>query len=118
MGTREQPHPLAASAPAPPQGNAEHEGEQAFVERVARGVVARGLTVPAILFLESSKPLNLVAAQGLMAASPLLRLLVAAADLEQLTALLERRDSIERLLVAIEGCEARTRAPKARGGAP
>jgi hypothetical protein len=83
----------------------ETETDPQFVERIAAAIVRRRLTTPAILLLESSKPLNFIGSQMMIVAHPLLRMvfpLAAGPDYDRLVRLLEERDSIERLICAIE----------------
>lgn len=68
----------------------------------ARWLVRRGLTVPAIMFLESIKPLGFVAGQFLRCAAPFFSLFVAPERLAALSAQLEERDGIERFVQRIE----------------
>lgn len=79
--------------------------DAALLHRVAREVVRRHLVTPAILFLESAKPLNFVASQLLVFLDPILRLFLTLPDYGRLARLLERRESIEWLIVAIERAE-------------
>jgi hypothetical protein len=60
------------------------------------------MTVPAILLLESMKPLSFLGSQALHFFEPMVRSLFSVPDYERVAALLERRDSIEALLVRIE----------------
>jgi len=59
-------------------------------------------TVPAILFLESMKPLSFVGSQAMYFFEPMVRALFAVPEYERFAALMERRESVEALLVAIE----------------
>ena len=49
-----------------PDHNSLPEEEDAVLDKLARKVVARRMAVPAILFLESTKPLNFIASQVLV----------------------------------------------------
>lgn len=60
------------------------------------------MTVPAILFLESVKPLSFVGSQAMYFFEPMVRALFAVPEYERFAALMERRESVEALLVAIE----------------
>lgn len=63
------------------------------------------MTVPAILFLESVKPLSFVGSQALYFFEPMVRALFSVPEYEQFAALVERRENIELLLVKIEARE-------------
>jgi hypothetical protein len=60
------------------------------------------MTVPAILFLESVKPLSFVGSQALYFFEPMVRAVFTVPDYERFAALMERRENFEALLVAIE----------------
>ena len=96
-----------------PVARAETETDEAFLARIAREVVRRRLTTPAILFLESVKPLNVVGSQFLYFLDPIVHLFVPFPDLPRIARLLEDRDAIERLVLAIEACD-----PDRQGGPP
>ena len=60
------------------------------------------MTVPAILFLESVKPLSFVGSQALHFFEPMVTAVFTVPDYERFAALMERRENLETLLVAIE----------------
>ncbi len=60
------------------------------------------MTVPAILFLESAKPLSFLGSQALHFFEPLVRSFFSVPDYDRVALLLERRESLEDLLVRIE----------------
>jgi len=71
-------------------------------ERIAETTVRYRMTVPAILFLESVKPLSFVGSQALYFFEPMVRAIFTVPDYERFAALMERRENFEALLVAIE----------------
>ncbi|MDF1543869.1 MAG: hypothetical protein P1R58_02060 [bacterium] len=77
-----------------------------MVEKVARKVVEKGMTVPAILFLESVKPLNFIGAQALVFFEPIVQTLFNFNDYNTFQTALEKRESIEVLLLKIEEYDA------------
>ncbi len=89
----------AARAPGPPPRT---EEDERLLDKLAAGVVRYGMTVPAIFLLESSKPLSFVGGQFLHFLSPIVHSLVDARELDRLAFLLERRDTVEELLLRIE----------------
>lgn len=96
-------------APTPSPESALEKGRPArtpeddkLLDRIAAGVVRFGMTVPAIFLLESSKPLSFVGGQFLHFLSPMVHSLVDASEMDRLAHLLERRDTLEELLVRIE----------------
>jgi len=87
--------------------------DRALIERLADAIVRRGMSAPAILFLESVLPLNYVASQALTFLQPFLSVCFNPADCERVARLLERRRTLELLVNAIENrspaTETRTR---------
>jgi hypothetical protein len=73
-----------------------------LIDRIAEAIVKRGMAAPAAVFLESMGPVTFLGSQALLVCSPLLELAVDAKDLEQLTRLMERRETVPRLIAAIE----------------
>jgi hypothetical protein len=66
------------------------------------------MSVPAVLFLESVRPLNYVGSQALLFLRPFLTPLFAVREYEQVAAILERREGIAALVAAIDDA---TRGP-------
>ena len=73
---------------------------------MAEQVVARRMTVPAILFLESVKPVSFIGSQALYFFEPMVRAFFTVPEYERFAALLERRETLEALLVKIEARDA------------
>lgn len=78
----------------------------ALLERVADAVVKRSMAAPATMFLESLGPMNFLGSQALHFLTPILEFAFNAHEVEQVAHLLERRDTIAKLIVLIE-----TKAP-------
>lgn len=70
--------------------------------KIAAKIVERDLTVPAIMFLESIKPVSFLGSQMLVFANPVVSLIVQTGDYYRFVRMIEDRDNIERLTVAIE----------------
>ena len=85
----------------------------ALLDRVATRVVELHMEVPAILALESAKPLTVVASQALIFFEPMIQSLFRFTDYRRFTALVERRDVMESLLQRIEAGAERVRAERA-----
>ena len=60
------------------------------------------MTVPAIFFLESVKPLSFVGSQALHFFEPMVRAFFNVQDYERFALMMERRENLEALLVKIE----------------
>ncbi len=74
----------------------------ALLERVADAVVQRGMATPATLFLESVGPMNFLGSQALYVLTPILELAFSNEEVAQVAHLLERRETIPRLISLIE----------------
>lgn len=74
----------------------------ALLERIADAVVKRGMAAPATVFLESLGPMNFLGSQALYFLTPIVEWAFNAREVEQVARLLERRDTISRLLTLIE----------------
>src|SRR5688572_6147395 len=76
--------------------------DEELIELVAEKVVSARMTVRAILFVESSKPLSFVGSQFLYFLEPVVRACVKGDRYTRFAALLEDRNNVEILLQAIE----------------
>lgn len=82
-----------------------------LLERIADAVVKRGMAAPATVFLESLGPMNFLGSQALHFLTPILEFAFNVKELEQVARLLERRDTIARLIALIES-KSDPRAPQ------
>lgn len=83
-----------------------------LLDRIAKFVVRRGMTTPAILFLESVKPMNYLGSQVMAFFEPVVKILFSGQDYGELQQILERRESIEVLIQRIELADATGRSPE------
>ena len=99
------------SAPLTPE-------DLALLERVAARVVELRLEVPAVLTLESVRPLSFVASQAMFFFQPLVQALLRFGEYQRFAALAERREALEALTTLIErrAEEARDSRRAARAG--
>jgi hypothetical protein len=74
----------------------------ALLERVADAVVKRGMAAPATVFLESLGPMNFLGSQALYFLTPIVEWAFNAKEVELVARLLERRDTISRLITLID----------------
>jgi len=93
----------AARLPAKPDDML--DSDFALLTDLARKIVRRRLSVPAIFFLETAKPLNYVGAQAMVFFGPFVQVLFESPNYERYTELLERRPTLELLLQMIESYE-------------
>ena len=107
---RRQPAPLpdaatlVASAGACPATLA--PADDLLLAELALTVQRRGLATPAVLWLESVRPLSFVGAQAMHALTPFVQLVSAGARFARLAEIFEERGHLERLLRLIEAAAA------------
>ncbi len=91
--------------PSPEQKGIPPE-EDEVLDKVARKVVKWQMAVPAILFLESVKPLNFIGAQAMVFFEPIIQSVFSIKDYDTFRVAMERRENIENLLQRIEAYDA------------
>ncbi len=82
------------------------DAQAAAVDRVARFVVRFHLTVPAVLALESIRPLSFAGSQFMHVLSPSITVFLSTEDWDQLAHLLEDRRGLDYMLARIEALDA------------
>lgn len=93
--------------------------DQALLDRLARWIVERRMETPALLFLETARPLSFVGAQAMHFFQPLASVLFTGPDYERLARLMEDRQNLSLLLATIEGeADRREASARARRAAP
>ncbi len=80
------------------------------VDRVARFIVRFGLTIPAILSLESMRPLSFVGSQFMHVLSPSIAAVLPPLGWDDLARLLEDRRGLEYVIRRIEQLDEESRA--------
>ncbi len=88
--------------------------EDAVIDKLAKKVVDRGMAVPAIMFLESVKPLNFIGAQTMIFFEPIVQAVFNFKDYDVLRTALEKRETIEIMLLRIEKFDAVSHAREKR----
>jgi len=83
--------------------------DRALLERVATRIVELHVEVPAVLTLETCRPLSLLAGQTMLFFEPIVGALLRLPDYRRFAVLVERRDAVDCLLQLIE-----TRADEAQ----
>ena len=73
-----------------------------LLERIAETIVKRGMAAPATMFLESMGPMNFLGSQALHFITPIIECAFNFKEVEQIARLLERRDTVTRLIAIIE----------------
>jgi len=87
--THAKPEPLSAE-------------DEALIDRLAVRVVELRMDLPAILALESGRPLGFLASQAMVFFEPFARSIFRLPDYRRFATLIERRDTIEKLVTRIE----------------
>jgi len=91
-------HAFAIPKPAPFDAR-----DGALLDRLAEAVVARRLQAPALMLLETCRPLNVLGAQTMAFLQPFVQTTFrGAADYERFMELLDRRETIDALIARIE----------------
>jgi hypothetical protein len=91
------------------EGHSLSDEDTIFLERLAGWVVERRMAAPAILFLESVKPLNFVGSQFMFFFEPIVKIFVGGKGYTRFAQLMEDRDNVEMFLLCIEALEAESR---------
>jgi len=86
--------------------------DEAILDVVATRITRRGLGVPAIFFLESSKPLSFLGSQVLVFFEPFVKTFFEVKNYERFCLLVEERENVEKLIQKIEDCEEKLREEK------
>jgi hypothetical protein len=92
--------------------DASPESYDALVAKIAKAIVEREMTVPAIMLIESVKPLSFLGNQLLIFLNPIVSLVISSKDYYTFVRMIEDRDNLEKLLVAIEEENARVDAAR------
>jgi hypothetical protein len=87
-------------------GEAERAEREALMDRFAAAVVERRMAAPAILFLESVKPVSFLGNQALVFFQPIVQSLFEVRSYDKIVAILEDRQNLEYILKKIEELEA------------
>ena len=91
--------------------------DEALLDRLAARVVELHMEVPAILALESVRPLGFLASQAMVFFEPTARALFRLPDYRRLAALIERRETAEGLAAKIEARADEARRARRAAGA-
>lgn len=77
--------------------------KSAQIASIAELIAVRGMTMPAIFFLELHKPFSTLISAAITFSQPLIDALMGRQRARELIELLSSRESIEALIVALEG---------------
>jgi len=88
--------------------------EKDMLDVAAKAIVDRGMAAPAVMLLDSMKPLGDLASGFAPFLEPMLAPLMSAEKLQAIQSLLGRRDAIEALVQAIERLSGQATSPSAK----
>lgn len=91
-------------------GDVTPERGKELLAKIANQIVKRKMTVPAIMFIESVKPLSFVGSQVLIFMQPMVQAFLNRKEYDEFAVLMEDRDNVELLLQEIERQEAEWQA--------
>jgi len=79
-----------------------NDDDRALLEKLARRVVELRLETPALLTIETARPLSVIAGQAMLFFEPFAQALFRLPDYRRVAALVERREAMEALSALIE----------------
>jgi hypothetical protein len=86
--------------------------DKALLGKIADAVVKRQMATPAIMFLESVRPLNFLGSQAIIFFQPVVNFVISTTELEKFAIILEKRSSIPYLIEVIENKDTEQRDAK------
>ncbi len=89
-----------------PNGGVPTDAQKAVVDKVCREVVKRHMTTPALIFLESFRPLNYIGSQVMYFFQPFISAVLTSEAYQHFAEFLEQRKSVDYLCQQIEHFEA------------
>ncbi len=87
---------------------------EALLDAVAARIARMGLGVPAIFFLESSKPLSFLGSQFLVFIEPFVKTFVDIKNYDKFCLMMEDRQNVEKLIQKVEDLEEKMKEEKRR----
>ena len=90
-----------------PNGGELTDAQKAVVDKVCREVVKRHMTTPALIFLESFRPLNYIGSQVMYFFQPFISVILTSEAYQHFAEFLEQRNSVDYLCQRIEHFEAK-----------
>jgi hypothetical protein len=83
-------------------GESVQEQNEQLLDRLTQLIERRGLTLPALLFLQTTRPLSFIASQGLLLCQPVLSFFYDTPRIADYADLLADRANIDRLVARLE----------------
>jgi hypothetical protein len=85
--------------------NEHKQDETIILDKIARAIVRRGMSVPAVFFIQTFKPMNFIGSQALVFFGPVIESLFPRAGIYEFAEFMEERDNVEKLMERIEELE-------------
>lgn len=79
--------------------------DHALLEKIAHFIVKRGLYTPAMMVIESSRPVSFISSQILHFVNPIVASVLSKLEIERLAQIFEHRKSIDLLLDKLDSAE-------------
>lgn len=102
------PHRVIQDGGGPPPESGEMTDDE-LLAAIAKRVVRMGLAVPAVFFLESTKPLSFVGSQVLVFLEPFVSAFLSVRNYQRFARLMEDRRNLEILIRKVEALDEETR---------
>ncbi len=83
------------------------EKKKNIIEKLSKEIVRRELTVPAIVFFESIKPLTFIGSQAMLFFDPIVQIVFPTKMYGELQSFFEDRENVEKLIQGVEEEDAR-----------
>ncbi len=84
------------------QGETLEDDDTVLIRKLADFVVRRNMSVPAVMFLESVRPLNFVGSQSMVFFKPILSRFFSRYEYDRIANILEKREVVDLLIREIE----------------
>ncbi|MGR3301446.1 MAG: hypothetical protein ACUZ8I_02975 [Candidatus Scalindua sp.] len=78
------------------------DSDTALIRKLADYVVRRDMSVPAVMFLESVRPLNFISSQSMVFFKPILSRFFSKYEYDKIADILEKREVVDLLIREIE----------------
>ncbi|MCK4304987.1 MAG: hypothetical protein KAY24_12185 [Candidatus Eisenbacteria sp.] len=83
--------------------------DEEIIESIAKRIVRMRMAVPAVFFLESTKPLSFLGSQLLVFLEPFVQTFLTVRNYERFTGMMEDRSNVEKLIRRMEVLDDETR---------
>ena len=84
------------------EGEKLEDDDTVLIRKLADFVIRRNMSVPAVMFLESVRPLNFVGSQAMVFFKPILSRFFSRVEYDRIAIILEKREVVDLLINEIE----------------